>query len=170
VAAYLGLVPRELSSGESQRRGRITKAGPTRVRWLLVQVAVSMLRLRDPRTVAWREWAMGIAARRGKKVAVVALARRLAGILYPNTLHPVLARTPADVGLVLITLAALSDIGFGPGPYVPEWGSVVAAGQIYIFQALWLVILPGAAIFLTTLSLNLVGDWARDRLDPRPRS
>lgn len=82
VEAYLGLVPRELSSGESQRRGRITKAGHTRVRWLLVQAAVSMLRLRDPRTVDLREWAMGIAARRGKKVAVVALARRLAGILY----------------------------------------------------------------------------------------
>jgi len=82
VEAYLGLVPRELSSGESQRRGRITKAGHTRVRWLLVQAAVSMLRLRDPRTVDLREWAMGIAARRGKKVAVVAVARRLAGILY----------------------------------------------------------------------------------------
>jgi transposase len=82
VAAYLGLVPRELSSGESQRRGRITKAGHSRVRWLLVQAAVSMLRLRDPRTVDLREWAMRIASRRGKKVAVVALARRLAGILF----------------------------------------------------------------------------------------
>ena len=82
MEAYLGLVPRELSSGESQRRGRITKAGHTRVRWLLVQAAVSMLRLRDPQTTALREWAMGIAARRGKKVAVVALARRWAGILY----------------------------------------------------------------------------------------
>jgi transposase IS116/IS110/IS902 family protein len=81
VEAYLGLVPRELSSGESHRRGRITKAGHTRVRWLLVQAAVSTLRLRDPRTVDLREWAMRIAARRGKKVAVVALARRMAGIL-----------------------------------------------------------------------------------------
>jgi transposase len=82
VEAYLGLVPRELSSGESQRRGRITKAGNTRMRWLLVQAAVSILRLRDPRTVALRRWAMGIATRRGKKIAVVALARRLAGLLY----------------------------------------------------------------------------------------
>jgi transposase len=82
LEAYLGLVPRELSSGETQHRGRITKAGSRRVRWLLVQAAVSILRLRDPRTVALRQWAMGIAARRGKKVAVVALARRLAGILY----------------------------------------------------------------------------------------
>ena len=52
------------------------------MRWLLVQAAVSMLRLRDPRTVALRRWAMGIATRRGRKLAVVALARRLAGLLY----------------------------------------------------------------------------------------
>jgi transposase len=82
VEAYLGLVPRELSSGETQRRGRITKAGSSRVRWLLIQAAVSMLRLRDPRTAALREWVGRIAARRGKGIAVVALARRLAGILF----------------------------------------------------------------------------------------
>src|SRR5262249_58167899 len=55
VEAYLGIVPRELSSGETQRRGRITKAGSSRVRWLLIQAAVSVLRLRDPRTAALRE-------------------------------------------------------------------------------------------------------------------
>jgi transposase len=82
VEAYLGLVPREFSSGESQRRGRITKAGNTRMRWLLVQAAVSILRCRHAQTDALRTWATGIAARRGKKIAVVALARRLAGILY----------------------------------------------------------------------------------------
>jgi len=82
VEAYLGLVPRELSSGETQRRGRITKAGSGRVRWLLIQAAVSMLRLHDARTAALRDWAGRIAARRGKGIAVVALARRLAGILF----------------------------------------------------------------------------------------
>ena len=82
VEAYLGLVPRELSSGESQRRGRITKAGNTRMRWLLVQAAVSILRCRHLQTEALRVWATRIAARRGQKIAVVALARRLAGILY----------------------------------------------------------------------------------------
>jgi peptide/nickel transport system permease protein len=87
--------------------------------------------------------------------------------IVPNAAFPVVARAAADVGLVLITMAALSYIGFGPGPYVPEWGSLVAAGQAYIFQAPWLVIFPGAAIFLTSLSLNLIGDWARDVFDPR---
>jgi transposase len=74
VAAYVGLVPREWSSGEAPRRGRITKAGSGRVRWLLVQAAVSMRRVRDPRTAALREWAERIATRRGKKIARVALA------------------------------------------------------------------------------------------------
>src|SRR4030095_7676180 len=84
VEAYVGLVPREWNSGETQRRGRITKAGSSRVRWLLIQAAVSMLRLRDPRTAALREWAGRIAARggKGKGIAVVALPRRLAGILF----------------------------------------------------------------------------------------
>jgi len=71
VAAYVGLVPRELSSGETQRRGRITKAGSSRMRWLLIQAAVSMLRLRDPCTAALRDWAERIAGRRGKRVGVV---------------------------------------------------------------------------------------------------
>jgi transposase len=82
VEAYLGLVPRELSSGESQRRGHITKTGPSQTRALLIQVAVSILRRRPPQAEALRTWALGIAARRGKLIAVVALARRLAGILY----------------------------------------------------------------------------------------
>ena len=82
VEAYLGLVPSEMSSGEKQHKGGITKAGNGRVRYLLVQVALSILRLRSPRTEALREWAERIAARRGKKIAVVALARRMAGILY----------------------------------------------------------------------------------------
>lgn len=100
----------------------------------------------------------------------VGRVRMIVRHIVPNTVFPVIARAPADVGLVLITLAALSYIGFGPGPYVPEWGSLVAAGQTYIFQAPWLVLFPGGAIFLTSLSLNLVGDWARDVFDPRLRS
>ncbi len=104
VEAYLGLVPRELSSGETQRRGHITKAGHARMRWLLIQAAVSILRRRPPQAEALRLWALHIAARRGKHVAVVALARRLAGILYallrdgsvfdpPRSPRPALAAT-----------------------------------------------------------------------------
>jgi transposase len=82
VEAYFGLTPSEWSSGEKQCKGHITKAGNNRMRRLLVQVAVSILRLRSPRTEALRKWATGIAARRGKKIAIVALARRMAGVLF----------------------------------------------------------------------------------------
>jgi transposase len=82
LEAYLGLVPREYSSGETQRRGPITKAGHSRTRWLLIQAAVSILRRHPPQAEELRTWARRIVARRGKQVAVVALARRLAGILY----------------------------------------------------------------------------------------
>jgi transposase len=82
VEAYLGITPSERSSGELSRKGHITKAGNTRMRSLLVQAALSILRLRSPRTEALRQWANAVATRRGKKIAIVALARRLAGILF----------------------------------------------------------------------------------------
>jgi transposase len=82
VEAYIGLVPRELSSGEKQRKGRITKAGDPRMRSLLVQCAHCVLRTKSPPAAHLRAWAMRIAARRGRKVALVALARRMAGILF----------------------------------------------------------------------------------------
>jgi transposase len=83
LESYLGLVPREWSSSETQRKGSITKAGNTRMRWLLVEAAWCILRRKKkPETVRLRDWADGIALRRGSHVAAVALARRLAGILY----------------------------------------------------------------------------------------
>jgi len=82
VAAYLGLVPREYSSGEKQHRGRITKAGSSRARTLLIEAAWLILRGKREDTAALREWAGRIAIRRGKRIAAVALARRLARILY----------------------------------------------------------------------------------------
>lgn len=82
LESYLGLVPREWSSGEKQQRGAITKQGQGRMRWLLVEAAWSILRDDDIDGAPLRRWAQRIEARRGKRVAVVALARRLAGILY----------------------------------------------------------------------------------------
>lgn len=80
--AYLGLVPGERSSGEQRRVGPITKAGNRRTRWLLVEAAWRILRSKDSASAALRAWTRRIAGRRGNRIAVVALARRLAGILY----------------------------------------------------------------------------------------
>ena len=79
--AYLGLVPSERSSGEQQHRGRITKRGNTRTRWL-VEAAWRIRRSKHPELASLNTWADRIAGRRGKRIAIVALARRLAGILF----------------------------------------------------------------------------------------
>ncbi len=82
VMSYLGLVPREMSSGEKQMRGHITKAGHRQMRVLMVQAAMGIMRLKKPETARLHEWAEKIAQRRGKRIATVALARRLAGVMW----------------------------------------------------------------------------------------
>lgn len=82
VQAYLGLVPSEYSSGDHRLRGRITKRGDARMRWLLVEAAWRILRSPNAALAGLKAWALQIAQRRGKRIAVVALARRVAGILY----------------------------------------------------------------------------------------
>lgn len=80
VSALIGLVPREASSAERRHRGHITKAGPRELRSLLVQAAWACWRSKYSATL--RAWAEQLAARRGRRIAVVALARRLSRILY----------------------------------------------------------------------------------------
>jgi transposase len=82
VTSYLGLVPREYSSGERQHRGRLLRSAHPHVQSLLVQAAWRMSRSADGKTAGLRAWADAITHRRGKKVAMVALARRLARILF----------------------------------------------------------------------------------------
>ncbi len=82
LASYLGLVPRENSSGEKQKRGRISKAGNARARRMLVQAAHRIVRCQNEATRPLWQWAEKIKERRGKNVAAVALARKLAGVLY----------------------------------------------------------------------------------------
>jgi transposase len=97
VQSYLGLTPGERSSSDKQRRTGITKAGSRQVRWTLVQAAwCAMLRRRDDDMV---RWARGVASRRGRQIAAVALARKMAGILYAiwrdgTTYRPSLAAEP----------------------------------------------------------------------------
>jgi transposase len=82
VTSYLGLVPQEHSSGERQRRGRVLRSAHPQVQCLLVQAALRVSRSSDPRTAQLRAWAQAIARRRGKKIAIVALARRIARTLF----------------------------------------------------------------------------------------
>jgi len=82
VEAYLGLVPSERSTGGQQRLGRITKAGDSLTRSMLVQASHTLLRVRGHDTDPLVVWGRQLAARRGKRVAVTAVARRLAGVLW----------------------------------------------------------------------------------------
>jgi len=82
VRAYLGLVPSEYSSADRRIRGRITKRGDVRARWLLVEAGWRVLRSSQPELASLKAWAEQVARRRGKRIAAVALARRIAGILY----------------------------------------------------------------------------------------
>jgi transposase len=82
VESYLGLVPGESSSSERQQRLSITKAGPPALRWVLVQAAWALRRCRQSTAVPLQLWALRIEQRRGKRIATVALARKLAGLLY----------------------------------------------------------------------------------------
>ena len=82
VESYMGLVPGESSSSDRQQRLSITKAGPPALRWVLVQAAWALKRCRQSTAVPLQLWALRVEQRRGKRIATVALARKLAGILY----------------------------------------------------------------------------------------
>jgi len=89
--------------------------------------------------------------------------------IVPNLLPSILVLATLHVGYVIVLEAALSFLGVGIPPPTPSWGVMVADGRGLIEQAWWVSILPGVAILVTVLSLNILGDWVRDRLDPKLR-
>src|SRR5437773_1202214 len=89
--------------------------------------------------------------------------------VLPNCLSPVIVQASFVFAAAVLTEAALSFLGVGVPPYVPSWGNILAEGRLYLQQAPWLVLYPGAAIMLTIFGLNLLGDGLRDLLDPRLR-
>ncbi len=90
--------------------------------------------------------------------------------IFPNTLAPIIVIATLEMGLMVIFEAALSFLGLGVQPPTPSWGSMLADGRNYVVTAWWLGVFPGLAITMTVLALNLLGDWARDVLDPRMRT
>jgi peptide/nickel transport system permease protein len=89
--------------------------------------------------------------------------------IVPNLLPSILVLATLHVGYVIVLEAALSFLGVGIPPPTPSWGVMVADGRGLIEQAWWVSVLPGIAILATVLSLNILGDWVRDRLDPKLR-
>jgi peptide/nickel transport system permease protein len=89
--------------------------------------------------------------------------------IFPNVVNPLLILATLSVGLVILIESALSYLGAGIPPPTPTWGSMVSDGRGLIDTAWWVSFFPGLAIGMVVLSANFLGDWLRDRLDPRLR-
>lgn len=87
--------------------------------------------------------------------------------VLPNCLGPLIVQLTFVFAYAVLAEAALSFLGMGPPPPAPTWGNIIAEGRDYLREASWICLAPGAAISLTVLGLNLLGDGLRDVLDPR---
>ena len=102
-----------------------------------------------------------------------ALGASPARILYrhilPNAIPLILVAGSLRVGGFILLEAALSFLGLGVQPPTPTWGSMISLNRSYINSAPWIIIFPGLAISVTVISFNILGDFLRDKLDPRMR-
>ena len=89
--------------------------------------------------------------------------------VVPNAINPIIVQASLSVAFAILAEASLSFLGLGIQPPQASWGSMINAGRGYLQQAPWIVFGPGAALFLTVVGLNFVGDAVRDALDPRTR-
>jgi peptide/nickel transport system permease protein len=87
--------------------------------------------------------------------------------ILPNSLAPIIVQGSLAIATAIIEAAGLGYLGMGAQPPTPEWGKMLSDSKDFIIQAPWTVIFPGAAIMLTVLGFNLIGDGLRDALDPR---
>lgn len=90
--------------------------------------------------------------------------------ILPNILPTAIVLATLQIANMIIAEASLSFLGLGIEPDIPSWGGMLADGRGYISTAWWVATFPGVAIMLTVLSINLIGDWLRDSLDPRLKS
>ena len=87
--------------------------------------------------------------------------------VLPHLISPIVVAFSLDVGAKILATAGLSFLGLGSQPPTADWGSMLATGRQFVILRPHVVLLPGAAIFVVVLALNLVGDALRDALDPR---
>lgn len=97
-------------------------------------------------------------------------ARLLLRHVLPNVAPSIVIVASLQFSQFIVAEAAISFLGFGVQPPTPAWGSMLSESRDYLYVAWWLAAFPGAALALTALGINLVGDWLRDVLDPRFRA
>lgn len=91
------------------------------------------------------------------------------GHILPNILGPILVTSMLDMGTMMMELAALSFLGLGAKPPIPEWGSMMSDTRSLMTTSPWITFSPGIAIFLSVMIFNLLGDTLRDYADPKSR-
>lgn len=94
----------------------------------------------------------------------------LARHILPNITGPIVVQTSLSLAFAILSEAALSFLGLGIQPPSPSWGGMLFDAQGFMSQAWWMSVFPGAAIFITVLAFNLLGDGLRDVLDPKQRT
>jgi peptide/nickel transport system permease protein len=127
--------------------------------------------------VVWWPWYARLA--RGQVLQIRALdfveAARALGVgtprmlwrhILPNTVAPILVQMSLDVGYAILAASGLSFLGLGMQPPNPEWGTMIADAQNHLQDAWWMAAFPGAALAVSVLAFNLLGDGLRDFLDP----
>jgi len=93
-------------------------------------------------------------------------ARILLRHILPNCLSPLIVQGTFIFGLAVLGEASLSFLGVGAPPYIPSWGNILGEARVYVRDAPYMMLLPGMALSITILGLNLMGDGIRDWLDP----
>ena len=146
--------------------GVVFALGPSLVNVILVMAATRWVQFArivraDVLSIREREFVSGARARGNRSM------RLLLRHVLPNALTPIIVVATLELAFMIIYESALSFLGLGVQPPTPTWGWMLSDGRNYIATAWWLATLPGLAIMLTVLAVNLLGDWLRDTLDPR---
>ncbi|MFC3206464.1 ABC transporter permease subunit [Aquamicrobium soli] len=101
------------------------------------------------------------------RVAGAGPIRLMFRTILPNCMAPLIVQATLSFSNAILDAAALGFLGMGAQPPTPEWGTMLAEAREFILRAWWVVTLPGIAILVTVLAINLVGDGLRDALDPK---
>jgi peptide/nickel transport system permease protein len=107
---------------------------------------------------------------RAAEMAGARAPRILLRHILPNIAGPLMVVATTEFGLMILFEAGLSFLGLGIQPPYPSWGSIMSEGQNYVARAWWMTLFPGICLFGVVLCVNLLGDWLRDRVDPRAQS